>query len=53
MILIYFDYIRDWDGELFVYFKENVGGEIVICLFYLIDIFLNFCVVMSILLRDG
>lgn len=30
----YSDYIRDRDGELLAYLKENAGGEIVTCLFH-------------------
>lgn len=49
----YSDYIRDRDGELLAYLKENAGGEIVTCLFHSTDTLSNPCAVMSIPLRDG
>lgn len=48
----YSDYIRDRDGELLAFLKDNAGGELVTCLFHSADTLANPCAVMSIPLKD-
>ena len=48
----YSDYIRDRDGELLAFLKDNAGGELVTCLFHSADTLANPCAVMTIPLKD-
>lgn len=48
----YSDYIKDRDGELFGYLKENTVGEVVTCLFQPTDTLKEPAAVMSFPIRD-